>query len=1120
MNQFNYSVGADGVLVTTPPSSEGLFSKLFGKNNSANLSKLPKQDERIIDAFAELRELGEKGGVDFRSDKIFLAHEVVSRLSDFTAATLSLPASIEMELKMEMDGQLGSSSFSLRTDWLDGGQSTVTERIGAILETERGRRRIPAPLLRVVVEAERVSDGSMSLAEHWERLALFRNALEPDSADPKTLPDFAQQCSMNSFLEGLKLRACSSFAIGAGESDDDFEPLPFAARGLDDLEQEATESDSQISGRQLATFQKYFRERGATPAYQLAVGEFLILTPGVMPLAQLMAEKQKAPAEERLRFIQNPEPAVREAYRRARQLKAANTYDEAEEVIDAAELEALDEAAVDERLIVTIEYRDRVIGMGHFKAPDLSEYGAQSFNSSWMPERIADLVQMLSKASIEKLEEFRDRIASALNDAGPRNESPVVDIDEFTLPAKAAEDVVSAELEKRRVAVDDGGRAGSSTDSTDSGNNVLLTGTNFDDIDWHPPTTARLVSVGDVHVPVVRSNLMPHQVSSLDWQQRAWAHGMPGVLNADEQGLGKTLQTLAFMSWLHGRMSEMEFKYRRPFLIVAPTSLLRNWEEEIQIHLHSSRFASVTQLYGSQLAGMRQTGIGSDVQTGEANLDLRWLETACDEGRGHNHLLLTTYRTAANYHHSLHKIPFSVVVFDEIQNLKNPATITAAASRSLPADFRIGLTGTPIENKVQDLWAIMDQLSPGSFDSLKAFSKQFGGGDRDSLELLNEKLFESFQSRPAIGIRRIKEHVIANLPKKHRVLMPSVMPEHQTTVYDGARVKLASSDRGGALKALHHIRSVSAHPGLLEDHVAGDAFTSSSARLQQVVTSLDWIAERGERALVFVEARKLQYWLAEYLAARYDFEKVDVINGSTSIPNRQAIVKRFQRNLKKDSGFDILVLGPRAAGTGLTLTAANHVLHVSRWWNPAVEEQCNDRVHRIGQKQDVTIHLPLAIHPQDGSASFDCLLQKLMLRKRLLAADVLAPMGEVDGDANVLHDELTSGHKNQLPEFKSSDEFRAWTEDRLRLYTTAAADVQSKTDNRDVHVRRHHGSTSSVEPMFSASLRRVELFSGGPPRLETRRLDDGTLLTELGGTLLSLWPEAVLEPDDRVKFVS
>ena len=156
----------------------------------------------------------------------------------------------------------------------------------------------------------------------------------------------------------------------------------------------------------------------------------------------------------------------------------------------------------------------------------------------------------------------------------------------------------------------------------------------------------------------------------------------------------------------------------------------------------------------------------------------------------------------------------------------------------------------------------------------------------------------------------------------------------------------------------------------------------------------------------------MQYRFIELVRAEFGLGKIDLINGDTPIPQRQAIVNRFQKHLESDGGFDLLVLGPKAAGTGLTLTAATHVIHLSRWWNPAVEEQCNDRTHRIGQKQAVTVHVPMAIHGGYREHSFECLLQSLMQRKRNLAQAALWPMGDTAEDAGELQRMLSSSDRS------------------------------------------------------------------------------------------------------------
>lgn len=215
--------------------------------------------------------------------------------------------------------------------------------------------------------------------------------------------------------------------------------------------------------------------------------------------------------------------------------------------------------------------------------------------------------------------------------------------------------------------------------------------------------------------------------------------------------------------------------------------------------------------------------------------------------------------------------------------------------------------------------------------------------------------------------------------------------------------------RGGALKMLHHIRSVSVHPDA-SSPAEDETYISMSARLLAAMDILRGVRDRRERALVFIEHVKMQHRFIELVKREFGLPRVDLINGSTPIPRRQEIVNRFQRHLDRNEGFDLLVLGPKAAGTGLTLTAATHVIHLSRWWNPAVEEQCNDRVHRIGQTRPVTVHVPMAVHPGYQQNSFDCLLHSLMTRKRHLASAALWPMSDTTDDRERLQALVTEGN--------------------------------------------------------------------------------------------------------------
>ena len=414
-------------------------------------------------------------------------------------------------------------------------------------------------------------------------------------------------------------------------------------------------------------------------------------------------------------------------------------------------------------------------------------------------------------------------------------------------------------------------------------------------------------------------------------------------------------------------------------------------------HVEAPGLGHLVRLYGGSIAFHRRTGgSGTETADGHEKLDLDHLLEAVHEGRAHRFWLLTTYTTLTNYQHSLGRIPFAAAVFDEIQALKNPQTLAAFAARAMKADFRIGLTGTPIENSTLDLWAIMDQLCPGALGTRSAYRERYGEPEEERLRELHGRLFAGTGGVPPIALRRLKEDAASHLPRKSRRLHPRMMPAPQAERYEDARRKLGNGGPGAALRMLHHIRGVSLHP---RRDAAEEDFVSLSGRLSATFDLLREIRDREERALVFIEDRRMQHRFREFAIREFGLADIDIINGSTPIPRRQQIVERFQRQLKADAGFDVLILGPKAAGTGLTLTAATHVIHLSRWWNPAVEEQCNDRVHRIGQTRPVLVHVPMAVHPRYGEDSFDCHLHSLMQRKRRLARSAPWPMGDTSSDA-------------------------------------------------------------------------------------------------------------------------
>jgi superfamily II DNA or RNA helicase len=987
---FSLSYSPEQLILQAKPEQVGLIGRIFGKQRTANLDAMISSDRDLLLALADLRALADENAqqLDIAYDHIQMSHRLAASLDSNTAEILGLPQTVDLTLKTDAEGVVGAEGFRLRYEWSRNGVQQFPTRVGSILETASGTRRIPLWMM----EALDIADGfraSGDDAADWAALARFRQALDPGTnAHERTS---AARLSLTDFLSKLEVRIADSFSISPTAGGDDFEVVAFDSHKLDGFaEARVGEAAGELIGDSLRTFQRRVRERGALNAYRLAPGSYMVVDPKARPALDVMTSMQKAPVAERVHFMSNPRARITAAVEASLRAKGG-----LEGLRADAEEQAV-EAAATPVFVETREFSERVTGVRVFaKLLDLAQAGG----TTWLPETFAkELAQKLGEMSRPELEALRSDVQNAM-----AADKPTVDVEGLALPAvPAAIEVIDAHIEKSDPPFSE-----DVAPQGQAGPLVLDTVNNFDELRWEAKLRSRTASHPPVLPAHVVTPLKQHQKASFDWQISAWKSGLPGILNADEPGLGKTLQTIAFLTWLQSRDGRRDETRTGPVLIVAPTSLLENWEQEVFLHTTEPRLGHLVRLYGSATAVRKlPDATGKDIDTGETKLDFGFLHEAIEEGRAHRFWLLTTYTTLTNYQHSLGQIPFAAVVFDEIQALKNPDSLRAHAARSLNADFRIGLTGTPIENSVVDLWSIMDQLAPGCLDSLKAFRERYGEPDETSMAELHARVFNPTDKRPALALRRTKDAVANDLPPKKRLLHPRAMPEAQARVYEDARLKLAQGGRGGALKMLHHIRTVSVHPNLGDRRSNAD-FIAGSARLGAAFSVLREIAGRRECALVFIEHRQMQYRFIELARAEFGLKRIDLINGDTPIPQRQAIVNRFQENLGKEE-FDVLVLGPKAAGTGLTLTAATHVVHLSRWWNPAVEEQCNDRIHRIGQRKPVTIHIPMSVHTGYREHSFDCLLHSLMQRKRKLASSALWPMGDTESDVGELQKMLAS----------------------------------------------------------------------------------------------------------------
>ena len=423
---------------------------------------------------------------------------------------------------------------------------------------------------------------------------------------------------------------------------------------------------------------------------------------------------------------------------------------------------------------------------------------------------------------------------------------------------------------------------------------------------------------------------------------------------------------------------------------------------------------------------------------------------------------MASYETVRDYQHSFAAVKCAAVVFDEMQKIKSPAALATYAAKSLNADFVLGMTGTPVENRLADLWCILDAIEPGGLaGDLREFSRKYEADNESALRELKGLLTERRDNFEPIMLRRTKAENLPGLPEKTERKIPTPMPDRQARAYKNVVTQARQAGGGDALRALQHLRGVSLYPDAPEN--AGEN-PDWSARFRAMFGILDDIHQCGEKVLIFLEARELQPPVAQLIKRRYGMTRQPMlINGAVTGGARQGRVRAFQ---EAPPGFDAIILSPRAAGVGVTLTAANHVVHLSRWWNPAVEDQCSGRAHRIGQKKTVQIYYPMAVHSEYGESSFDLRLDSLLERKRALSADLLMPPAATRGDHAALLNETLAppqGAEAEVPDWGEVDamepvqfeEFviqqfrvRGWTVRRTPTSGDGGADVVVEKDGK------------------------------------------------------------------------
>lgn len=503
-----------------------------------------------------------------------------------------------------------------------------------------------------------------------------------------------------------------------------------------------------------------------------------------------------------------------------------------------------------------------------------------------------------------------------------------------------------------------------------------------------------------------------------------------GALLADDMGLGKTFMALSALQ-VFLRMMANHGK-PKPILVVAPVVLLENWQDEVKKVFESNPFENIVILQSDQdLSRFKQVGAGRETKfTLETDIPpesaIRYsLKVGKEFGNARldmpDRLVLTNYDTLRDYQFSLCTVDWGMVIFDEAQDIKNPNAMKSRAAKGLKADFRLAVTGTPVENNLKDFWSIFDTVSPGLLGTYKNFQQTYITPINKAEPRTAPKVrLEIGQLlRRDVGelmLRRTKEDQLDSLPQKiihnggdDSSKYNTVMSDLQLLRYNAVVASVASARASGdsqktqqaVLPGLRRLRDVSLHPALLDGGVPSIPQDACSARstmyesgkLRILLDILEEIQERSEKVIIFAVNKKLQLFLSVALCRIYGLN-IEIVNGDTKSvtsrsgkgkDSRKQILERFQ----EADGFGIVVMSPLAAGVGLTVVGANNVIHLERHWNPAKEAQATDRVYRIGQQLDVHVYIPIVEHPT--LKSFDRNLQELLGRKIDLKDAVVTP---------------------------------------------------------------------------------------------------------------------------------
>jgi len=944
------------------------FSFHFHDNSGNNIavSDWGRLQAEFLSQLAILTELHDNGLADYTENSCEIESRDVLRLSEIDQQILDLPNGYPYEIFVESEGTLTHNSFKFKYGFYDfapNGTRLETNRNGAIIKIEESEYLL--------------SENQYQLCRAIDE---FNTLLDNEKGNVVNLKKLSELKSLSKesgltlehFLNNQELFIPEKIKLDIDFNNGVLEILP------------SIEIENAIG------FNNIFDK--------------LPMVRDVYPVSGNNGETTRVVISESQKLELQKVKAIRKVSDR----------ETIQEIIEHPEL-FFDEENVD----FTVFYSDRVKEIGVY-TPKVYPF-ASPYKSQWIPGiLIKDKVHGEKKIYFktpEKLNDFIEQKEIAVKEKKQtveweNAEIPIEDAEKFIITAKKQFETPNKPVKQEKK----------------NDHEVLIIKENIDELEFVQNGklnhTLKL-AFSEIQNLKLGLELKHHQKIGISWLQTLYKKNCPGGLLGDDMGLGKTLQLLYFIEW-HCQ----NFDDNKPYLIVAPVSLLENWENEYQ-KFFSPQNLPLCKLYG----GVSLTKENNTIKNQQDAKELQFKQ-----------IILTNYETLRSYQISLGLVDFAVIALDEAQKIKTPGTLVEKASKAMKAGFRIAMTGTPVENTLVDIWSIMDFVYPGLLGTIKEFVKEFQnqlGRDGIDQQELTDKL------RKRIGdflLRRLKKDVAKDLPTKHdneKSRIKKIMPPIQLERYK-QEIELANNSElkgveksNQKLKSIWAIRDISDHPYLVDKKTNEyqseeeiKELIKTSAKLQTTLGILAEIKYKEEKAIIFADRKETQRMIQNVIRNIYGFMP-SIINGDTPTKKQNEGKQNLSRQQTIDyyqsqDGFNVIIMSPIAAGVGLNVTKANHIIHYTRHWNPAKEEQATDRAYRIGQQKDVFVHYPMAIFPDDMKdeegnklKSFDEILDTLLNNKKTLASNALFPTEQAELSPDELFENIFGNKTDSKPEIQT-----------------------------------------------------------------------------------------------------